>query len=231
MKIEIWSDIICPFCYVGKKHLELALEKLPFKDDIDIVWRSFMLDPNLPIQGLNKTKEAYLIEDKGFSKEQVQGMLGQLERAGEAVGITFNHQTMIPVNTLYAHRLSHFAQQRGLGNEIEEALFYAHFTQGKNLGDTSELVNLAVSIGLDQEEVHAFLNSNSATQEVQADIEKAKSLGISGVPFFVLDEKYGVSGAQPVDVFIQGITQAYTESNDILNQDQMGSSCTIDGCD
>lgn len=230
MKVEIWSDIVCPFCYVGKKHLELALEQLPFKNEVEVIWRSYMLDPNLPVEGLNKTKKAYLVEDKGYSLEQVEGMMKHLEAAGKEIGIDFNHDDLVPVNTLQAHRLTHFAQERGKGNEMEEALFYAHFTAAENVGDKEVLTRLATSIGLEKAEVETFLASNQELEAVQADIEVAKNLGISGVPFFVLDQKYGVSGAQPVEVFVEALTQAYNEKIEQLKTDDTANSCGIDGC-
>lgn len=231
MKVEIWSDIVCPFCYVGKKHLELALEQLPFKNEVEIVWRSYMLDPNLPVEGLNKTKKAYLVEDKGYSLEQVEGMMKHLEAVGKQIGIDFNHDDLVPVNTLQAHRLTHFAQERGKGNEMEEALFYAHFTAAENVGDKEVLTRLATSIGLEKTEVETLLETNQELEAVQADIEVAKNLGISGVPFFVLDQKYGVSGAQPVEVFVEALTQAYDEKVELLKTDNTANSCGIDGCD
>ena len=231
MKVEIWSDIVCPFCYVGKKHLELALEQLPFKNEVEVIWRSYMLDPSLPVEGLNKTKKAYLVEDKGYSLEQVEGMMKHLEAAGKEIGIDFNHDDLVPVNTLQAHRLTHFAQERGKGNEMEEALFYAHFTAAENVGDKEVLTRLATSIGLEKTEVETLLETNQELEAVQADIEVAKNLGISGVPFFVLDQKYGVSGAQPVEVFVEALTQAYDEKVELLKTDNTANSCGIDGCD
>ena len=231
MKVEIWSDIVCPFCYVGKKHLELALEQLPFKNEVEVIWRSYMLDPNLPVEGLNKSKKAYLVEDKGYSLEQVEGMMKHLEAAGKEIGIDFNHDDLVPVNTLQAHRLTHFAQERGKGNEMEEALFYAHFTAAENVGDKEVLTRLATSIGFEKAEVETFLASNQELEAVQSDIEVAKNLGISGVPFFVLNQKYGVSGAQPVEVFVEALTQTYNEKIELLKTDDTANSCGIDGCD
>ena len=229
MKVEIWSDIVCPFCYVGKRHLELALEQLPFKNEIEVIWKSYQLDPNLPVEGLNMSKKEYLVKNKGYSLEQVEGMMQHLENAGKAVGIDFNHDTLVPVNTLQAHRLTHFAQERGKGNEMEEALFYAHFTAGENVGNKEVLTRLATSIGFEKTEVEAFLVSDQALEAVQEDFEVAKGLGISGVPFFVLNQKYGVSGAQPIEAFVEALTQAFNEKKEIINISTAGNSCGIDG--
>lgn len=231
MKIEIWSDIVCPFCYVGKKHLEMALEQLPFKAELEVIWRSYQLDPTVPEEGLAMTKKEYLVQHKGYSLEQVEGMLEHLTHAGAAIGITFNHDGLIPVNTILAHRLSHFAQAQGKGNEMEEALFYAYFTKGENVGKKEVLIRLGVSIGLDEAAVRSFLDTDAELEAVQSDIEAARKLGVSGVPFFVLDQKYGVSGAQPVETFVDAITQAYQEQASVLKMHASdGASCGIDGC-
>ncbi|MDM1045331.1 DsbA family oxidoreductase [Myroides sp. 1354] len=233
MKVEIWSDVMCPFCYVGKKHFENALEQLPFKDKIEVEWKSFQLDPTLPIEGASQSTIDYLVNRKGMPKEQIEGMMNHLQQAGAAVGIDFKQDISIPVNTFRAHRLIHFAQSKGKGNEMEEALFLAHFTEGKNVGKMEVLTELATSIGLDKEEVVALLSSENQTQEVKNDIEEAQALGISGVPFFVVDRKYGISGAQPIDTFAEALTQAYEESQPKFEMkgNSDANACGPDGCE
>ncbi|MVX35565.1 DsbA family oxidoreductase [Myroides sp. LoEW2-1] len=233
MKVEIWSDIMCPFCYVGKKHFESALAALPFKDKITVEWKSFQLDPTLPAEGADISTKEYLVQRKGMPMEQVEGMLNHLKQAGESVGIVFNQDKSIPVNTFRAHRFIHFAQEQGKGNEAEEALFYAHFTAGKNVGNVDELVSLGEQIGLDATAVRAFLLTDEQSDEVKADIVEAQTLGISGVPFFVLDRKYGISGAQPVEAFVEALTQAYQESQPgfEMKGDNGAGACGPDGCE
>ncbi|MEC4115112.1 DsbA family oxidoreductase [Myroides pelagicus] len=227
MKVEIWSDVMCPFCFVGKKNFENALAQLPFKDKIEVEWKSFQLDPDLPVEGLDMSTKEYLANRKGMPEQQIQGMLDHLQQAGSAVGIEFNQDRSIPVNTIRAHRLSHYAQERGKGNEIEEALFFAHFTAGKNVGDIEVLASLAEQIGLNATEVKAFLATDEQVDEVTADITEAKALGISGVPFFVLDRKYGISGAQPTEAFVEALTQAFHESQP---QFEMKGNTDADAC-
>ncbi|MGQ8867483.1 DsbA family oxidoreductase [Myroides sp. TSA_177.3] len=233
MKVEIWSDVMCPFCYVGKKHFENALAQLPFKDKIEVEWKSFQLDPTLPVEGASESTLDYLVKRKGMPKEQIEGMMHHLDQSGAAVGIEFRQDIAIPVNTFRAHRLIHLAQSHGKGNEMEEALFFAHFTAGKNVGDLEVLTDLATSIGLNKEEVVALLQSDEQTQEVKNDIEEAQALGISGVPFFVVDRKYGISGAQPIDTFAEALTQAYEESQPKFEMkgDQDAKACGPDGCE
>lgn len=233
MKVEIWSDVMCPFCYVGKKNFENALAQLPFKDKVEVEWKSFQLDPDLPEEGLSESVSTYLAKRKGMPKEQIDGMLEHLKNVGQEVGIDFKQDISIPVNTLKAHRLSHFAQAQGKGNEIEEALFKAHFTEGKNVGNDDVLLSIIEEIGLDKEQAKQFLATNDMLNDVQADIEEANALGISGVPFFVIDRKYGVSGAQPSDVFVDAITQAFQENQPKFemkgNNDV--NSCGPEGCE
>ncbi|MCS4240350.1 putative DsbA family dithiol-disulfide isomerase [Myroides gitamensis] len=233
MKVEIWSDVMCPFCYVGKKHFENALAQLPFKDKIEVEWKSFQLDPTLPVEGASESTLDYLVKRKGMPKEQIEGMMHHLDQSGAAVGIEFRQDIAIPVNTFRAHRLIHLAQIHGKGNEMEEALFFAHFTAGKNVGDLEVLTDLATSIGLNKEEVVALLQSEEQTQEVKNDIEEAQALGISGVPFFVVDRKYGISGAQPIDTFAEALTQAYEESQPKFEMkgNQDANACGPDGCE
>ncbi|WP_353103362.1 DsbA family oxidoreductase [Myroides odoratus] len=233
MKVEIWSDVMCPFCYVGKKHFENALAQLPFKDKIEVEWKSFQLDPTLPVEGASESTLDYLVKRKGMPKEQIEGMMHHLDQSGAAVGIEFRQDIAIPVNTFRAHRLIHLAQSHGKGNEMEEALFFAHFTAGKNVGDLDVLTDLATSIGLNKEEVVALLQSEEQTQEVKNDIEEAQALGISGVPFFVVDRKYGISGAQPIDTFAEALTQAYEESQPKFEMkgNQDANACGPDGCE
>lgn len=233
MKVEIWSDVMCPFCYVGKKNFENALVQLPFADKIEVEWKSFQLDPDLPVEGLDMSTKDYLAQRKGMPAAQIQGMMDNLQQAGNAVGIDFKQDQSIPVNTIRAHRLIHFAQAQGKGNEAEEALFLAHFTNGKNVGDIEVLVAIAQEIGLNAEEARTFLISDAQLEEVNADIAEARTLGVSGVPFFVLDRKYGVSGAQPTEAFVEALTQAYQESQPKFEM-KGGSdagACGPEGCE
>ena len=233
MKIEIWSDVMCPFCYIGKKHFESALEQIDFGDEIEVEWKSFQLDPTLPMDGETTTTRDYLLQKKGMPAQQVDGMMMQLKQSGAQAGIDFQMDRAIPVNTFRAHRFIHYAQNEGKGNEAEEGLFKAHFTDGKNVGDINVLADLAAEIGLNKDEAKAYLQTDDLSMEVKADIHEAQQLGISGVPFFVVDRKYGVSGAQPVQVFVETLKQAYQEAQPKFKMkgDEEAGACGPEGCE
>lgn len=232
MNIEIWSDVMCPFCFIGKKNLEQALTQVPFADQIKVIWKSFQLDPSLPAAGTVLSSAEYLEQKKGFPKAQIAAMQAQLKQSGEAAGIAFNWETSIPANTFMAHRLIHLAQAQGKGNEMEEALFLAHFTQGKNVSDVETLAALAEGIGLDRQEVLSYLKSDKGSDAVRQDIAEAQEIGVNGVPFFVLDRKYAVSGAQPVAAFVQALNQTYQEMEETVevSGSRDDAACGPDGC-
>ncbi len=204
MKIEIWSDIMCPFCYIGKRHLETALASFP-GETIEIQWKSFQLDPTITAQP-GKNVYTYLAERKGLSLDESKNMhQGVVERAAE-VGLDFRFEKAIIANSFDAHRLLHFAKINGLGNELKEQLLAAYFTEGKDFGNHQTLIEIGVSVGLKSEEISTVLSSNLFSEAVQKDIHEAQEIGVQGVPFFVFDRKYAISGAQPIEVFQETIT-------------------------
>ncbi|MEH3115328.1 DsbA family oxidoreductase [Pedobacter terrae] len=210
MKVEIWSDVMCPFCYIGKRHFEEAMEKLPFKNEIEVDWKSFQLNPEYHNTN-NETVYDYLSRSKGMPVEQAKQMTKQVEEMAANAGLTIDFNKNIPANTFNAHRLIHLAAKHNLQDLAEEKLFEAHFVNSKNIGETDILVDLAVEIGLDQDEATAVLNSNEFAEAVRYDIYESQNLGIRGVPYFVMNRKYGVSGAQPVQAFTDALTQSFTE--------------------
>ncbi|MET3535282.1 DsbA family oxidoreductase [Chryseobacterium limigenitum] len=230
MKVEIWSDVMCPFCYIGKHNFEQALEKLPFKDEVEVEWKSFQLDPTLD-SSETKTTTEYFKEKKGFPDAQAQQMIGQVAQMGKMSGIDFNFEKALITNTFSSHKLIHLAKKYNKASEAEETLFEAHFLEGKNVGDLEVLVSIAEKLEINQEEARQVLSSNQFDNEVNQDITDAKSNGISGVPFFILNGKYAVSGAQPVEAFAEALQQTYKETvvpfKDISNG---GASCDADGC-
>jgi len=230
MKIEIWSDVMCPFCYIGKNNFEQALEKLPFKNEVEVEWKSFQLDPTLdPVQSQNTIE--YFKEKKGFPAEQAAQMIGQVAQMGKGAGIDFNFEKALIINTFNAHKLLHLAKKYGKANEMEEALFKAHFTDGKNVGDIEELISLADHLGIDKDEARQALVSDQFDYEINQDIQEARNNGISSVPFFVLNGKYAVSGAQPAEVFADALQQTYKETvSPFKDLSQGGASCDADGC-
>ena len=232
MKVEIWSDVMCPFCYIGKRRLEDALQQLPFHQDIEVEWKSYQLDPDIKNEP-GKNVNQYLAERKGVTLSYARQMNEQVTRMAAEAGLEYNLDTAVVANSFDAHRLSHLAAQHGLGNEAEELIFKAYFTEGKNIADIDTLVQLGTKIGLDAAEVKQALETNAHAQAVQQDIDEANALGVRGVPFFVLDRKYAISGAQPVDVFKQALESAYTEwkaekeKNPLVIVD--GQTCSPDG--
>ena len=230
MKVNIWSDVRCPFCYIGKRKFEMALEKFPHKDDVNISWHSFELDPTLQTNtDINSLQ--YFSEIKGIPVSQAKQMQQQVANIAKEVGIEFNNDKAVVANSFNAHRLIQFAKSKGLGNEIEEELFKAHFTEGKNIDDIEDLVQTGISIGLDEKEVRDILASDAFSKEVKQDEMQAQSLGIRGVPFFILNNKYAVSGAQSPDTFLEVLEQTWEEFEK-ANQPVIiseGENCSIDG--
>ena len=230
MKVSIWSDIRCPFCYIGKKKFEDALEQFPNKNKVEIVWKSFQLDPSLKTDPHTSLLE-YFEKTKGISEEQALQMFNGATKMAEEAGISMNLQKGVLANSFNAHRLIQFAKTRDLGNEIKEALFKIHFEEGKNIDDVSILSKVAASIGLDAEEVMQVLNSDAYAYEVKQDEMEARNIGVRGVPFFVFDDKYAISGAQPVEAFLQTLEKVWEEKKTDIKISE-GDSCAGEGnCD
>ena len=233
MNIDIWSDVRCPFCYIGKKKFEKALEKFPHKDAVKITWKSFQLDPNLKTQPDVSPKEHFATK-KGISIQQVDDMYQHVMDAAKEVNLAFNLEKSIVANSFNAHRLIQLAKTKDLGNEIEEELFKAHFIEGKNIDNKETLSELGASVGLDEKEVNQVISSDAVSREGQENEAEARSIGVGGVPFFVLDNKYAVSGAQSPETFLSALTQVWEESekekSPVILAD--GESCGINGeCD
>lgn len=206
MKIEIWSDIMCPFCYIGKRQLESALAEFP-NDDFEIEWKSFQLDPTIEPQS-GKDVYTFLAERKGISVEQsIEMHKGVTERA-KSVGLDYHFDKAVISNSLTAHRIIHLAKSKKLGDEMEEIFFKAYFSDGKDLNDDQTLIELGTSAGLNSDEVKEVIdNKDLYLKDVKADIKEAQEIGVQGVPFFVFDRKYAVSGAQPVEAFVNTIKE------------------------
>jgi predicted DsbA family dithiol-disulfide isomerase len=210
MKVEIWSDIMCPFCYIGKRKFETAFTQFPHKDKVQLVWKSFQLAPDLKTQP-GKNIHQFLSEHKSISIEQAKAMNDHVTQMASQVGLVYNFDKSIVANSFNAHRFTHFAKQQGKQNEAEELLFRSYFTDGKNIDDYQTLIQLGVEIGLDIASLKAALENGSYADDVRADIIEAQQLGVTGVPFFVLDRKYAISGAQESQTFLETLTKAYEE--------------------
>jgi len=230
MLVKIWSDVRCPFCYIGKKKFEAALEKFPQKDQVKVEWKSFQLDPTLKTDTSISTLD-YFVKTKGVSKEQAMQMFNGATNMAREAGIDFNIEDSVPANSFMAHRLIQFAKSKDLGNEIEEVLFKAHFEEAKNIDDLKVLVQVATSIGMNAEEVENILKSDAFAYEVKQDEMEARNIGVSGVPFFVFEDKYAVSGAQSSEAFLQNLEKSWEEY--LLKNPKLeiskGDSCATDG--
>ena len=229
MKIEIWSDVMCPFCYIGKRKFEAALEKFPHKDRVEIEWKSFQLDPEMKNEP-GKDLYSYLAERKGFSLEQSKQMHASVSQMAAAVGLQYDFDRAVIANSFDAHRVMQMAKSLGLGDAAEERIFRAYFTEGKNTGDAETLATLAAEIGMDKEAVLQMLGTDAYADEVRHEIQEGQALGLRGVPFFVIDRKYGVSGAQEPAVFSEALQQSFSEWQKTQPQPleilSSGASCT-----
>ena len=207
MKIEIWSDIMCPFCYIGKRRLENALERFPHRDEAEIVWKSFQLNPSMKTEP-GKSITEYLAEKKGWTLEFTRQQHERLTQAARDLGLLYDFDRAVVANSFDAHRLIQAAKAKGLGDPMEERLFKAYFSEGGNIADHETLVRLGREAGLDGAEAERVLVGGAFAEEVEADIREASQLGITGVPFFVFDRKFAVSGAQETGVFLKALERA-----------------------
>ena len=211
MKIEIWSDIACPFCYIGKHNLELAIKKMDYEGQVEIIWRSYILDhalPDIPVSGL---KESLALR-KGLTVNQVNEMTAQVENMAQNAGLFLNFNAVQPVSTLNAHKLLQLGKNTGLGSQAKERLFKAYFVEGKNIADKSVLNQLGLEIGITGSLLTEVWNNVSVSEHLNVDLYEAQTIGISGVPYFLIDRKYAISGAQPVEFFINAL-RSISEKN------------------
>ena len=201
---------MCPFCYIGKRKLESALAQFPGKNNVVINWHSFQLDPSLKHEP-GKDLYSYLSDRKGISFEHSKHLHDQLTQTAKENGLIYNFDKAVIANSFDAHRLIQMAKEHDLADAAEERLFKAYFTEGKNVADHSTLIELGHDIGLKREEISSMLQSNQYSKEVNKDIEEARHLGIRGVPFFIMNSKYAVSGAQPIELFLQTLKTSYND--------------------
>ncbi len=213
MQVEIWSDVMCPFCYIGKRKFEKALEQFSGKDEVEVTWKSFQLNPSQTTH-LEKNIHQYLAEIKGIPLAQAQEMNARVTEMAKEVGLTYNFDKAIVANSFDAHRLVQLAKSQGLGGSMEERLFKAYFTEGQNTADKDTLTQLGMEIGLAEESIKDVLHSDAFSAEVKQDIREAQQLGVTGVPFFVIDRKFGISGAQESRIFLQALEKASVDESD-----------------
>ncbi|WAH99369.1 DsbA family oxidoreductase [Arthrobacter sp. MMS18-M83] len=230
MKIEIWSDVACPWCYIGKRRFETALSEFPHRDSVEIQWRSYQLDPSIP-EHYEGTELDYLSKRKGMDPAQVSQMFDHVAMQGNGEGLNYRFENVVVANSFMAHRLIHLAAAHGKQDEAKELLLSGHFEHGKDIGSQEYLTLLGSDLGLPEAEVAELFSTDKYAEDVRGDIAEARMLGVTGVPFFVIDRKYGLSGAQPAEVFTQALAQAWQVANPLV---AVGSSdaeaCGPDGC-
>ncbi len=211
MNVEIWSDVMCPFCYIGKRRFEKALEKFDGRNEVRVVWKSYQLNPDLitdPSRNINE----YLAEHKGISLEEAKALNDRVTAMAREVGLIYDFDKTVVANSFDAHRLSHFAKRYGRQDAMEERLFRAYFTEGLNTADHGILTELATEVGLGPTEVGAVLASDEFGHEVEQDIYEAYQIGVQGVPFFLFEDKYAVSGAQSAERFVEVLDRLAREA-------------------
>jgi predicted DsbA family dithiol-disulfide isomerase len=213
MRVEVWSDVVCPWCYIGKRRLERALGSFEHAGAVEVVWRSFQLDPAFP-KGVHRPTYEVLMEKTGGSAAQVRAMTEQVKAVAAEEGLVYDFESSSMVNTFDAHRLAHLAEAHGLGAAMHERLMRAQLVEGATLADTETLVRLGAEVGVAAGEARRMLAGDEYAAEVEEDISQARELGVSGVPFFVLDRVYGLSGAQPLEAFLSALRKAGPECVD-----------------
>lgn len=227
MKIEIWSDYACPYCYIGKRNLEKALENFEHKDKIEIVHKAFELYPQMSKE-VTTTTQGRIEQKYGKTPQEAKEMISHIEKIAEGVGLEMNYASVQNTNTIDAHRLTKLAEENDKANEMNERLFKAYFTDNIALGDTQNLIQLSQEIGLDTEKVSLMLNSETYIETVKNDEYEAQQLGVRGVPFFLIGEKIALPGAVSPDGMLSAIKRAWNEEE---KQNEQGMSCGIDGCE
>ncbi|KIX22374.1 DSBA oxidoreductase [Flavobacterium sp. 316] len=233
LKVQIWSDVMCPFCYIGKRRIEGALANFKHKDNVEIEWKSFQLDASFKASPDDNIVD-HLAVKYGKNKAWAQEMVDNMTQNAKNSGLDFHFEKAILANSHNAHRLLHLAKAHKLGNELKEQLLKAYLTDGKNVDDLETLSTLGQQVGLEKETVEEVLHSDAYSDEVKNDIAMAQQIGVQGVPFFVFDNKYAISGAQPEEVFLQTLETTWKEGNftskvTLVNTTE-GDSCGIEGC-
>jgi protein disulfide-isomerase len=233
LKVQIWSDIMCPFCYIGKRRIEEALSLFEHKDAVEIEWKSFELDASF-IASPEDSLVEHLAEKYRKDSDWAQTMLDNMTQNAKSAGLDFHFEKAVLANSHHAHRLLHLAKKHHLANELEELLFKAYLTEGKDLNNLNTLSEIGIAVGLEAEAVAQVLHSDDYSKEVKQDIQKANTIGVQGVPFFVFDNKYAISGAQPATAFLQTLEKVWEEgqfdSKITLLNTSTDNSCDINGC-
>lgn len=241
LKVEIWSDVVCPWCQVGKRRFEAALGRFAHRDEVEVRWKSFELDPGAHSQTADGPDDqgdyaGRLARKYGISRTGAQQMLDTMTAAAADEGLDFRFEKAIKANTFDAHQVIHLAGEQGVQDAVKERLLRAYFSEGEAVGDRSVLARLGAEAGLDGDEVLRALDEQRYACAVRNDEAEASRLGISAVPFFVVDAKYGIPGAQPPEQILQVLQQAWVEAHPLTvvgatgNTTSQGPACGPDGC-
>ncbi|PZS29839.1 MAG: disulfide bond formation protein DsbA [Pseudonocardiales bacterium] len=232
MKVEIWSDVVCPWCYIGKRRFEAALARFAHRDEVEVTWRAFELDPAAP-RGREGELADHLATKYGVSREQAQAMHDSMTERAAAEGLIFRFDRARSGNTFDAHRLLHLAADRGVQGAVKERLMSGYLIDGEAIGDPEALARLAAEAGLDPDEARAVLAGDGFAAEVRADEAQAQAFGVTGVPFFVVDRRYGVAGAQPAEVLLEVLGKAWADEHPlslVAVGDEAAGACDDGSC-
>ena len=212
LKVQIWSDVMCPFCYIGKRKIEEALTQFDNKDSVVIEWKSFELDPSFVVTP-NETIIEHLADKYSRDTDWAQSMVDNMTENAKNSGLDFHFEKAVLANSLNAHRLMHLAKKHNKSNELKELLFKAYLTDGKDVNNWNTLEEIGVEVGLPKDEIVELITTNNYIKEVREDQQEAQSLGVTGVPFFVFDNKYALSGAQSTEIFLNTLEKTWKEGN------------------
>ena len=233
MKVEIWSDFACPFCYIGKKRFEKVLAEFPFKDEVEIVFKAYQLNPNAPKQMVGSAYENFA-KSHHMSEDGARKRFAMFTKIKKNEGLVYDYDKIQMTNTLDAHRLAKWSNQFGKESKLTDRFMKAYFSEGKNLADHHTLLALIEELGLDVTKAKAILQSDDFKLEAKQEMQEGASVGVQGVPFFVIDRKYGISGAQEAGYFRQALQQIYEETKPVKKVEikgEAGAVCDDETCE
>lgn len=234
MKIEVWTDIMCPYCHIGKIHYEKALEQFDHADEIELEWKAFQLNTNLPDNGNGIPVKDYLVNQVGYPEEGIKSMYANLEKLSDEAGIFFNLQNAVAANTNDAHRLIKLAATKGQDSVVLAKLSKAYFEEAKDYSDRNLLISIGKESGFEEKEIVDMLNSDDYKYEIKQDMQEAANLGFDTVPTFLMDKRQAIVGSEPVSLFVDVLNKTYNswkkrESETIKPEVIKGKSCAADG--
>lgn len=231
MKIELWSDFACPFCYIGKTRFDQALAKFEHKDQVEVIYKAYQLDPSAPIV-MKSSAVAAFAKGHRVTPKEAEAKFEMFVKAAKEVGLEYNYDIIQLTNSFDAHRIAKWARTFNKETEVTNRFMKAYFTEGKNIADEDTLLSLISELGLDKQEAKSVLNSTKFKDVVESEIAEGRQVGVRGVPFFVLNRKYGISGAQPVEHFTDVLEQLWKETNHVeeLKVMSKGETCSDEGC-